>query len=108
MRRYGAALAISLLLVTSGCGSSSRPSADDISNALRKGTDSVLGSASANLTKKAADCVGKVFVDSKLSDAALKAIVAGDKKYKPSASDTAAINGLATKIVACISPGGAG
>lgn len=108
MRKVGAVLAISTVLATSGCGGSSRPSADDISSALRKGTDSVLGSASASLTKKAADCVGKVFVDSKLSDSALKAIVAGDKKYKPSASDTAAINGLATKIVACISPSAGG
>ncbi|MCW2754326.1 MAG: hypothetical protein JWQ32_1737 [Marmoricola sp.] len=103
MRRFGAALAISMLLVTSGCGgsSSSRPSADDISKALRKG-DSVLGAASSKLSKKSADCVGKVFVASKLSDKALQAIVAANKAYKPSTTDTAAINGLETKIVACI------
>ena len=104
MRRFGAVLAISMVLVTSGCGGSSRPSAGDISSALRRGQDSVLGSASANLTKKAADCVGKVFVDSKLSDSALKAIVAGDKAYKPSTTDTAAINALAAKIFACVTP----
>ncbi|MCW2857322.1 MAG: hypothetical protein JWR52_2937 [Marmoricola sp.] len=102
MRRFGAALAISMLLVASGCGgSSSRPSADDISKALRKG-DSVLGAASSKLSKKSADCVGRVFVASKLSDKALEAIVSANKAYKPSTADTAAINGLETKIVACI------
>lgn len=111
MRRFGAVLAISTVLLASGCGGRSRPSADDISNALRKGQDSVLGPASASLTKKAADCVGKVFVDSKLSDGALKAIVAGDKAYqayKPSKADTGAINALAAKIFACVTPGAGG
>ncbi len=111
MRRFGAVVAISTVLLASGCGSSSRPSADDISSALRKGQDSVLGSASASLTKKEADCVGKVFVDSKLSDSALKAVVAGNKAYKaykPSKADTAAINALAAKIYACLTPGTGG
>lgn len=106
MRKFGAVLAMSVLLATAGCGggSSSRPSADEISKALRNGKDSVLGSASSTLSKKAADCVGKAFVDSKLSDQSLQAIVKGDKAYKPSATDKSAITGLESKIVKCISP----
>ena len=104
MRRFGAVLAVSILIATSGCGGTSRPSADAISKALRQG-DSVGGAASSRLSKKAADCVGKVFVDSKLSDGSLQAIIAADKKYKPSSADTATIRGLQSKIVACITTG---
>ncbi|MCW2786578.1 MAG: hypothetical protein JWP74_3095 [Marmoricola sp.] len=110
MRKFGAALAISVLLVTAGCGGSSggggssRPSASDISKALRQGGDrSVLGASASKLSKKSADCVGKALTDSKVSDKALKALVKGDKTFKPSTSDTKAITTIESAVIKCVS-----
>jgi len=107
MRKFGAALAISVLLVTSACGGGgSRPSESEVSKALQKGGDgSILGDDASKVSKKAADCVAKILVDSKISDRALKAIVDGNKTYQPSKADTAAGVAVSSKIVKCISGG---
>ena len=108
MRKFGAALAISALLVTSACGGGggSRPSESELSKALQKGSEgSVLGNGAGKVSKKAADCVAKVLVDSRISDKALKAIVDGDKTYQPSKADTSAGVAVSSKIVKCISSG---
>lgn len=103
MRKFGAALALGVLLVTAGCGSS-RPSVDEVSAALQKGgKDSVLGEAGANLKEKAADCMAEALVDSKISDEALQALVDGDKKYKGSTADSKAAEAISAKMVKCIS-----
>lgn len=107
MRRIGAAIALSVLLVTSACGSGdSRPSQDDLSKALRSGGDnSVLGKASSDVSKKAADCIAKVLVDSNISDRALKAIIESRKDYLPSKRDQAAAVAVSSKIVKCLPAG---
>ncbi|MCW2780868.1 MAG: hypothetical protein JWR35_1317 [Marmoricola sp.] len=98
-----AALAIVLLLGTAACGggSGSRPSTDDISKALQKGTSSGDLGGIPKLDKKAADCIAKSFADSKLSDKALNALVSGDSKFKPSASDTKALTGIIPAMAKC-------
>ncbi|RNL79501.1 hypothetical protein [Nocardioides marmorisolisilvae] len=107
MRRFGAALAISVLLVTSACGGGgSRPSQDEVSQALQKGGDnSILGDSGSKVSKKAADCVAKVLVDSRISDRALQAIVDGKRNYSPSKADQTAAVGVANKIVKCLPAG---
>jgi hypothetical protein len=104
MRKYGAALVMGVLLVTSACGGGgNRPSVSDVSQVLRKGGDgSLLGAAGASLNKKAADCIAGALVHSKLSDKALRAIVDGDTGYKGSSSDQAAVSGVTTKMTKCV------
>ena len=106
MRKFGAALAISALLVTSGCGGSgSRPSEDELSKALRKGGDSAILPGDVKVSKKAADCVAKALVDSRISDRALKAIVEGNKNYQPTKADTNASIAVGPKILKCLPEG---
>jgi hypothetical protein len=107
MRRFGAALAVGLLMATSACGGGdSRPSQDEISKALQKGGDSsVLGGTGAEVSKKSADCIAKVLEDSRISDRALRSIVDGTKSYTPSKADQAAAVGVAGKIVTCLPAG---
>ena len=107
MRRFGAALAVSVLLATSACGGGgSRPSQDELSQALQKGGDgSILGNGDTKVSKKAADCVAKVLEDSRISDRALKAIVDGTKSFSPSKADQTAAVGVANKIVKCLPAG---
>ena len=107
VRKFGAALALGVLLATSACGGGgSRPSQDELSKALQKGGDhSVLGATGTNVSKKSADCIAKVLVDSRISDRALKAIVDGTKSYSPSRADQTAAVGIASKIVKCLPAG---
>jgi hypothetical protein len=106
-RRFGAALATCALVVTSACGGgSSRPSADELSKALRKGgQDSVLGADAGKVSKKGADCIARVLVDSRISDRALQAILDANASYLPSKADAAAAAGLRAKIVNCLPAG---
>ena len=106
MRRFGAGIAISVLLVTSACGGGSRPSQGELSKALQKGaTSKVLGGSGITVSKKAADCIAKLLVDSKVSNRALQAIVDGSKTYRPSKADTVAATQVAPKIVKCLPAG---
>jgi hypothetical protein len=108
LRGLGAALTLTLglLLVTSACSGTSRPSQSDVSQALQKGADnSVLGSRASTVSKKAADCIAKVLVGSNISDRALQAIVDGTKNYRPTKQDEAAAVGISSKIVKCLPAG---
>jgi hypothetical protein len=106
MRRFGALLAMSVLLVATGCGGSGRPSVNEVSKALQKGgKDSILGAASSKIGDKAANCVAQTLVDSKLSDEALQAIVDGEKNFKPTKADTTAASAVSAKMVKCVSTG---
>lgn len=107
MRAFGAALAVSVLLLVPGCGSSSdRPSQDEVSKALQKGGEgSILGSAGSKLSDKQADCIAKVLVDSKISDKGLQALVDGKKNYKASKQDASAATSVSSKMVKCVSTG---
>jgi hypothetical protein len=106
MRKFGAALAISVLLVTAGCGGSDsgggdRPSTDEIAKAL-KGDAGDLLSLPSTLDDKAVDCIAKAIEDSKLSDKTVRALIKADKDYKGSKGDEAAIAGLSTDIGKCV------
>ena len=108
MREFGAAVAVGVLVVTSGCGGGggSRPSQDDLSRALRSGgQSSILGPDADKVSKQGADCLAKVLVGSKISDRALQAIVDGDRNYRASRADIAAATALKAKIVACLPAG---
>ena len=106
MRTFGAALAVGVLVATSACSGGSRPSQGDVSSALQKGGDnSVLGGSGAKVSKKAADCIAKVLVESKISDRALKAIIDGKKDYKASKQDQTAAVAVSSKIVQCLPAG---
>ena len=90
-----AATIVMSLALASGCGGSDRPSQADVSKAIRK-TDS-------SFTKKGSDCAAKVLVDSDISDKGLKAIVANDKKFKPSAADKKVQAKVTSAIAKCLS-----
>lgn len=103
MRKFGATLAISALLVTTACGGGgSRPSEKELSASLRKGGDESYLPGDAKVSKEAADCVAKVLVESRISDRALKAIIERKKNYQPSKADTAASIAVSPKIVKCL------
>lgn len=106
MRRFGAALAMGMLLATAACGGDdggSRPSVDEVAQALTKGgEDSMLGAAAAGLNDKGAECLAKALVDSKLSSKSLRAIVEGDKDYEGSEADTKALSGLTADMTKCV------
>jgi hypothetical protein len=115
MRKFGAALAMGLLLVaTSACGGDGdgggggdRPSADEVSAALTKGgEDGLLGSAASQIDDEAADCIAEALVESDISDKALKALIAGDKDFKPSAADQKAITPVTSEMMKCMSSSG--
>lgn len=101
-KKLGAALAVALLLATSACGGGGRPSEDDVSKAFQKGVNGTeTDGTKIKLTKKQADCAAKVFVKSKVSDKALKAIVDGDKKFKESKKDDAALQKVLPELQKC-------
>ncbi|MCW2786577.1 MAG: hypothetical protein JWP74_3094 [Marmoricola sp.] len=116
MKKYGAGLLLTALLVTAGCGSSSpsssgasgakqdsaRPSVSQVSAALRKGGKASLLPAGVVLNRDASDCIAKSLVASKISDSALKALLKGDKTFKPTAADSAALKGLNATLIGCV------
>lgn len=103
-RRAPAAVgALALTLVLAGCGGSSRPSTDQLASALQKrlGFAASLSPTSVRVTGKMTRCVAVAMEKSRLSDAMLEAIVAGDTTYSPTAQDTKAARGLIPKLAAC-------
>jgi hypothetical protein len=102
MRKFGAALAISVLFTTAACGGGGggRPSTDDISKALKGKAGSSLN-ITGDVGSKAIKCIAKVLEDSKISDKGLRAIVDADKNFKPSKSDEAQISDVTTKMEKC-------
>lgn len=105
MRIASAILVTAAVLVATACGGPSdanRPSIDQVSQSLRTGGKGSLVPSSVTLTKKAADCVARNLVYSKLSDKALKALVDQDKSFSPSAADKAALKSLDQQLIACV------
>lgn len=101
--KVAAALAGSALLLTAACGGGSdRPSTAQIEKAMTGGADSVFGSSFSSVPKAGLDCIAKALHDSKLSDAALKAIVDKKKDYKPNKTDNAALSGVQTQLMKCV------
>ncbi|MCW2758597.1 MAG: hypothetical protein JWO46_2343 [Nocardioidaceae bacterium] len=104
MKKLGAGLAVVVLLATSACGGGGRPTAEEMSKAFQKGVNgSSTGGSEVKLTKKQADCAGKVFVESKISDDALRAIVDGKKDFKESKADDKALKTVLPKLIKCAS-----
>ena len=102
VRKIGVAAAAAALLLTAACGGDGgRPSVDEITKTLKdKGGDSFgLGDKFNDDTAK---CFAKAIENSKLSDKAVKALVDGDKDFKPSNSDTAALSGVTSEFAKCI------
>ena len=101
--KLAAAFAGSALLLTAACGGGGggRPSTADLEKAISGGSDSVFGSSFSNVPKKGLDCIAKALHDSKLSDAALKAIVDKKKDYKPSKTDTSALTSVQSELMKC-------
>lgn len=106
MHKFGAALAAGALLLVSACGSDDdnggRPSADDISQALQEGTSGADLGLSEDLSEEAADCIADVLVDSDVSDKALQSIIDGDKSYKLSKKDEAALTPTVPELTQCL------
>lgn len=97
-KTLSAAIAAAALTLTAACGGGGgdRPTADEISKALTS-EKSALGTA---VPKKAADCIAKVFEESKLSDKTLRALIKGDKDYK-NADDTKVLGEMTEEIGKC-------
>ena len=77
-----------------GGSDSDRPTQNAISKSLAS-KNSVVGTP---LPKKRADCVAKVFEESKLSDKTLEAIVKNDAEYKGTEKEAKILAGLGTKM----------
>jgi hypothetical protein len=104
VRKLGVLVAGTALMTVTACGGGGggRPSADEVSKSLKDGkASSFLGSASQVLDQKAYDCIGKAIVDSKLSDAAVRALVKGDTKYKGTSQDQKALAGMQSDMQKC-------
>lgn len=104
MRSFGAALAAGALLFATACGGGDdgRPSSDEISQALQKGTSAEDLGLAQDLPDDAADCIADVLVDSKLSDRALRSIVDQDEDYKLSEKDEAALTPMVERLTTCL------
>jgi serine/threonine-protein kinase RIO1 len=103
-KKLGASVAVALLLATSACGGGGRPSEGELSTAFQKGVKgSETSGQQLKLTKKQADCAAKIFEKSKISDEALRAIVDGDKKFKESKKDDAALKKVVPDLMKCAS-----
>lgn len=102
-RKLAVALAGSVLMLTAACGGGGggRPSVSDLEKALSDQSNGVFGSEVSSLSDKARDCIAKALHDSKVSDAALQAIVDGDKDYKASSADKSAASDLESDIAKC-------
>jgi hypothetical protein len=104
-KKLGASVAVALLLATSACGGAGgvkRPSESDLSQAFQKGVKgSQTNGQELKLTKKQADCAAKVFEKSKISDKALNAIVTGDKNFKETKADDAALKKAVPELTKC-------
>ena len=103
VRKIGVAvMAATLLFSAAACGGGDdRPSVDDITKTLKdKGADSFgLGDKFNDDTAK---CFAKAIEKSDLSDKAVKALVDGDKDFKPSKSDEEALGGVTSDFAKCI------
>lgn len=100
------AVLLAITLPLSACGekdsAAGRPTVDQINSALTDGPfGDELGLKDAGVPDRVFTCIAQKIEDSKLSDAALQALVDGDKGYQPSDTDQNAISGLQSQILTC-------
>jgi hypothetical protein len=88
------------LTLTAACGGGGdRPTSSELSKALTANNNAT----GTTLPKKQADCFAKLLEKSGVSDKTLRALVAGDKKYKGTKKDETALGKVATKAAtSCI------
>lgn len=95
--RLASLVVVPLLATLAACGGddSSRPSSDDVADALREGT-SLLGGTEVfgSMSEEAIGCIADAVVDSDLSDEAVTALVEGDTDFEPSGEDEASADAL--------------
>jgi hypothetical protein len=99
-KTMSAAFIVAALALTSACGGSDgggRPTTAEVKKAITS-KDSVFGTA---LPEAAADCVADALVKSQASDKTIQAIVDGDKDYKGTDKDQAALSDITTKLGEC-------
>ena len=102
MKKTGLILATIAIALTTACGANAddknkadnRPTATQISKTLATKT----ATQPQALPKAQADCAAKLLTKSKLSDKALKALVAQSKTYKPSTADTKVLSSIGKTI----------
>lgn len=90
MKKIRCTAAIAGVVLLAGCGSSDRPSAAEISQALQ---DESMG---GTVLVSVADCIAEEFYESDLSDEALQSIVDQDEDFEPSTADTEVMQELTT------------
>lgn len=94
-----AVIGVSVLL-TSACGGASRPSVQQIENAIVKSTN--VANIPTGLDKSVYTCIATAIHDSKLSDSALNALVDAKATFNGGKADDAAMTDVSTKIMACV------
>jgi hypothetical protein len=120
MRRFGAALAISVLLVTSGCGGSdksgdgssskssadqgTRPTSDQIVASLMSVDPKVMSLKKLPYDTAQARCVAGILLGSKLSNKGLRAVASDITHYNPTGADGVVAGKIGPKISACLAP----
>jgi hypothetical protein len=97
---------ISLALPLSACGghggAESRPSVEEITRSLTSGSlAQAMGLDNTDAPHSTLTCVAQKLEDSRLSDAALRALMKADKDFQPSDSDQKALTDLPSQIVSC-------
>ncbi|WP_300680589.1 hypothetical protein [Nocardioides sp.] len=92
IRLVAAALVVGSLGTLAACGGGGgRPSADKIAGVLKSET-----STFGDISDSVANCMGKAFHDSDLSDGFLNALVEKKENYKPSSKDKDAFTKVTT------------
>jgi hypothetical protein len=93
-------LGIALAATLTGCGLGSRPSEDELADALRDPTNArnVSGLTTDDAT---IHCLAKALHDSDVSDEGLQAIVDNDADYEGNPDDADAVADLVPLLAAC-------
>jgi len=103
-RTAAATLLAGIALYAAACGGAddARPSTAQLEKALSSGPGTVLGQSISSVSADAPGCVAKVLHDSSLSDAVLRAIVAGHPDPSLGSADRADFKAMRPRIIDCI------
>ena len=94
-KTLSAAFVVAALALTSACGGGDdKPSKEDLSKSFVKTGD-------GQITKKQADCLAEVILDSDISQEGLEALEKGDEDFKPSKADDKAQKDVADELAKC-------
>lgn len=95
---------LSALVALAACGSTERPTQEEVSKALQdKDNPAAASFASADFDKEVLDCIADVLHKSDLSSDALKALVDGDEEFRGTDDDEKAITAVQTDLIDCSS-----